>query len=64
MKRKAAALFACLLAVSATVAGCAGKITVDGAAEAANVNGESIPLSEVNFYFRYQQAQMQSMYGT
>ena len=63
MKRKIAGLFALLLAMSTAVTGCSGKITLDGTAEAASVNGVSIPLSEVNFYLRYQQSQMQSMYG-
>ena len=63
MKRKIAGLFALLLTVATAVTGCSGRITLDGAAEAASVNGVSIPLSEVNFYLRYQQSQMQSMYG-
>ena len=63
MKRKIAGLFALLLTVATAVTGCSGRITLDGTAEAASVNGVSIPLSEVNFYLRYQQAQMQSMYG-
>ena len=61
MKRKIAGLFALLLTVATAVTGCSGRITLDGTAEAASVNGVSIPLSEVNFYLRYQQAQMQSM---
>ena len=63
MKRKIAGLFALLLTVATAVTGCSGRITLDGTAEAASVNGVSIPLSEVNFYLRYQQSQMQSMYG-
>ena len=62
MKRKIAGLFALLLTVATAVTGCSGRITLDGTAEAASVNGVSIPLSEVNFYLRYQQSQMQSMY--
>lgn len=64
MKKKTAGLLALLFAMTMALTGCSGSNTVDSAAEAANVEGASIPLGEVNFWLRYQQTQMQSMYGS
>lgn len=63
MKKKMAGLFALLFAMMVALTGCSGSNTVDSNAEAANVGGTSVPLGEVNFWLRYQQTQMQEMYG-
>lgn len=64
MKKRTAGRLAIALAAAAVLTGCAGAHTIDGSAEAVNVGGTSIPLGEVNFYLRYQQIYMQSMYGS
>ncbi len=63
MKKKVAGFLALLLAASMMLGGCSGQ-AIDYTAEAASVDGVSIPLGELNFYLRYQQVEMQSMYGT
>lgn len=63
MKRNMAGLLVLLFVMTAALTGCSGNNRVDYAAEAVNVGGMSVPLSEVNFYLRYQQTQMQSVYG-
>lgn len=63
MKKKATTLLAVLLMGATALTGCSAPHTVDGSAEAVSVNGTSIPLGELNFYLRYQQANMQNAYG-
>lgn len=63
MKKKIAGLLALLFVMMTGLTGCAGS-SVDGTAEAINVNGTSVPMSELNFYLRYQQVQMQGFYGS
>ncbi len=63
MKKKTACLTALLLAASMMLGGCSGS-TIDYTAEAASVDGVSIPLAELNFYLRYQQVEMQYMYAS
>ncbi|MCD8249679.1 MAG: peptidyl-prolyl cis-trans isomerase [Lachnospiraceae bacterium] len=62
MKKKAACFIALLLTASVMLGGCSGQ-AIDYTAEAASVDGVSIPLGELNFYLRYQQVEMQSLYG-
>lgn len=64
MKKKMAGLLAILFTMMMALTGCSGSNTVDGAAEAINVEGVSVPLKEVNFMLRYQQMQVQGMYGS
>ncbi len=64
MKRKTAGILALLFAITMAVTGCSGSNTVDSTAEAVSVDGVSIPLGEVNFYLRYQQTQIQSLYSS
>lgn len=63
MKKNVAGLLILLFVMTTAVSGCSKGGTPDYTAEAVNVGGVSIPLSEVNFYLRYQQTQMQSAYG-
>lgn len=63
MKKKIAGLLALLFVMMTALTGCA-ESTVDETAEAINVNGISVPMGEVNFYLRYQQVQMQGLYGS
>ncbi|MCD8196241.1 MAG: peptidyl-prolyl cis-trans isomerase [Lachnospiraceae bacterium] len=63
MKKKMACLIALMLTASMMLGGCSGS-TIDYTAEAVSVDGVSIPLAELNFYLRYQQVEMQSMYAT
>jgi parvulin-like peptidyl-prolyl isomerase len=64
MKRKMAGLLAILFVMTTALTGCSVGNTVDNTAEAINVGGVSVPLGEVNFLLRYQQSQMQGMYGS
>jgi len=64
MKKKMAGLLALLFAMMMALTGCSGSNTVDSTAEAVNVDGVSVPLGEVNFMLRYQQMQVQGMYGS
>lgn len=63
MKKNRAGRLILLLAMTAALTGCSGANKTDNRAEAINVGGVSVPLGEVNFYLRYQQTQMQGMYG-
>lgn len=64
MKKRMSGVLALLFAMMVAVTGCAEKKeTIDFTAEAVNVDGTSIPLSEINFYLRFQQAQLQGFYG-
>lgn len=65
MKKKMAGFLAILFAVTGALGGCSaiGGSAIDDTVEAVNVDGVSIPLGEVNFYLRYQQASMQNAYG-
>ena len=63
MKKKATTLLAVLLMGAIALTGCGAPHTVNGSAEAVSVNGTSVPLGELNFYLRYQQANMQNAYG-
>jgi hypothetical protein len=63
MKRKMAGLLAILFVMTTALTGCSGSNKLDTTAEAMNVDGVSVPLGEVNFLLRYQQTQMQAMYG-
>lgn len=63
MKKRMAGVLALLVVMTAALTGCSGSNTLDSTAEAMNVDGVSVPLGEVNFYLRYQQTQMQSLYG-
>lgn len=63
MKKKATTLLAVLLMGAIALTGCSAPHTVNGSAEAVSVNGTSVPLGELNFYLRYQQANMQNAYG-
>lgn len=63
MKKNIAGLWILLFVMTAALTGCSGSGRVDNKAEAMNVGGVSVPLGEVNFYLRYQQAQMQGVYG-
>ena len=58
MKKRTACLFALMLAMTTALTGCTGVNKLDNSAEAASVDGVSIPLGEVNFLLRYQQTQM------
>lgn len=58
-----AGLCALLLAMATALTGCSQESTLDGAAEVMKVEGVSVPMSELNFYLRYQQIQMQALYG-
>lgn len=62
MKKRAVCLIALMSAMTMALTGCSVGNSVNNSAEAANVDGVSIPLGEVNFYLRYQQTQM-SMYS-
>ena len=62
MKKRTVCLVALMSAMTMALTGCSVGNSVDNSAEAANVDGVSIPLGEVNFYLRYQQTQM-SMYS-
>lgn len=64
MKKRMAGVLALLFVMTTALTGCSGNNTLDSTAEAMNVGGVSVPLGEVNFYLRYQQAQMQSFYGS
>lgn len=64
MKRKMAGVLSLLLVTMTALSGCSKASAPDYTAEAINVDGVSVPLSELNFYMRYQQAQMQSAYGS
>lgn len=63
MKKNKAGHWLVLLAMTAALTGCSGANKVDNQAEAIRVDQVSVPLGEVNFYLRYQQTQMQGMYG-
>ena len=58
MKKRTACLFALMLAMTTALTGCTGVDKLDNSAEAASVDGVSIPLGEVNFLLRYQQTQI------
>ena len=62
MKKRTVCLIALMSAMTMALTGCSVGNSVDNSAEAANVDGVSIPLGEVNFYLRYQQTQM-AMYS-
>lgn len=64
MRRKMVRVFALLFAAMTIFTGCSKSSAPDAAAEALNVDGVSVPLGEVNFWLRYQQAQMQGMYAS
>jgi parvulin-like peptidyl-prolyl isomerase len=64
MKRKMAGLLAILFAMTTALTGCSVGNTLDNTAEAINVDGVSVPMGEVSFLLRYQQTQMQEMYGS
>ena len=63
MKKRTACLFALMLAMTTALTGCTGANKLDSSAEAASVDGVTIPLGEVNFMLRYQQLQMASFSG-
>mgnify|MGYP003299492802 CR=1 FL=1 len=63
MKKRFAGVLALLFAMMTALTGCAQTVTLDNTAEVVNVDGVSIPMGELNFYLRYQQAQMQSFMG-
>lgn len=63
MKKRTACLFALMLAMTTALTGCTGANKLDNSAEAASVDGVTIPLGEVNFMLRYQQLQMASFSG-
>lgn len=63
MRKNMAGLLIFLFAMTAALTGCSGSHKPDYKAEAMNVGGVSVPLGEVNFYLRYQQTQVQGMYG-
>jgi len=63
MRKKMAGCFILLFVMMAALTGCSGSDKLDNTAEAMKVAGVSVPLGEVNFYLRYQQTQMQGMYG-
>lgn len=58
-----AGLLVLLFVMATALTGCSGSNKTDNTAEAMNVGGVSVPLGEVNFYLRYQQTQVQGMYG-
>lgn len=62
MKKRTVCLIALMSAMTMALTGCSVGNSVNNSAEAANVDGVSIPLGEVNFYLRYQQTQM-AMYS-
>ena len=57
MKKRTACLFALMLDMTTALTGCTGVNKLDNSAEAASVDGVSIPWGEVNFLLRYQQTQ-------
>lgn len=63
MKNRFAGVLVLLFTMMTALTGCAQKVTLDNTAEVVNVNGMSIPMGELNFYLRYQQAQMQNFMG-
>lgn len=63
MKKRTACLIALMSAMTMALTGCSVGNSVNNSAEAANVDGVSIPLGEVNFYLRYQQTQMSTYSG-
>lgn len=63
MKRNMAGLLVLLFVMTTALTGCSGSNKLNSTAEAMNVGGVSVPLGEVNFYLRYQQMQIQGMYG-
>lgn len=63
MKKRMTGVLALLFAMMMALTGCSKAEPMDNAAEVVNVDGVSIPMGQVNFYLRYQQAQMQSFYG-
>lgn len=58
-----AGLLILLFVMTTALTGCTGSNKLNSTAEAMNVGGVSVPLGEVNFYLRYQQTQVQGMYG-
>lgn len=62
MKKRTVCLIALMSAMTMALTGCSVGNSVNNSAEAASVDGVSIPLGEVNFYLRYQQTQM-AMYS-
>ncbi len=63
MKKRFSGVLALLFTMMMALTGCAQTATLDNTAEVVNVDGVSIPMGELNFYLRYQQAQMQNFYG-
>lgn len=63
MKKSMAGLLVLLFVMTTALTGCSGSNKLNSTAEAMNVGGVSVPLGEVNFYLRYQQTQVQGMYG-
>lgn len=63
MRKNMAGLLVLLFVMTTAITGCSGSNKLDSTAEAMNVGGVSVPLGEVNFYLRYQQTQVQGMYG-
>lgn len=64
MRKNMAGLLVLLLVMAAALTGCSGNNKPDYTAEAMKVGDVSVPLGEVNFYLRYQQTQVQGMYGS
>lgn len=63
MRKYMAGFLILLFVMTTALTGCSKSSRMDNTAEAMNVGGVSVPLGEVNFYLRYQQTQMQGMYG-
>lgn len=63
MRKNMAGLLILLFVMTTALTGCTGSNKLNSTAEAMNVGGVSVPLGEVNFYLRYQQTQVQGMYG-
>ncbi|MBS6396951.1 MAG: peptidyl-prolyl cis-trans isomerase [Clostridiales bacterium] len=63
MKKRMAGFLVLLFVMMTALTGCSGSNTLDATAEAMNVDGVSIPMGELNFYLRYQQTQLQNVYG-
>lgn len=63
MRKNMAGVLILLFVMMTALTGCSGSNKLNNTAEAMNIGGVSVPLGEVNFYLRYQQTQVQGMYG-